>query len=283
MLAHLILAHTPTKHLDRIVRRILHEDCDVFIHVDKKAEIRNFRAIVGKDPRVNFIKNRTHISWGGFSMVEATLSSFQEMILTGRKYDFINLLSQSDYPLAHPNTIDRFLNQHKGKSFMTLETRDISWRVEMQRKIKKIHLIDYRFKGKHALERLINIFPTNRSAPFGMELVGSSQWFALALHHVEYILKTVAEHSNIRRFFRHTWGSDEFFFQTILYNSPYRDEIVDDNLRYMDWSESQPSPKILTISDFDTLRNSGKFYARKFDQRIDSLILDKIDEMIEVR
>src|SRR5690606_245907 len=132
------------------------------------------------------------------------------------------------------------------------------------------HLTDISFKGKHIIERLINTFPSYRKIPLGMELVGSSQWFTIALHHVKYILKTIEEHQDIQRFFRYTWGADEFFFQTILYNSPYRHEIVNDNLRYIDWSESRPSPKILTTDDFDLLRNSGKFYARKFNQRIDT-------------
>jgi len=262
------------------VRKLLHGKCEVFIHVDKKAEIRSFHAIVEVDPRVNFIKSRTNISWGGFSMVEATLLSFREVMLNNQKYDFINLISQSDNPLVSSQIVDRFLSQHKGKSFMKLGTRNIAWRVEMQRKINKIHLLDYRFKGKYTLERLINIFPTYRGIPFGMELVGSSQWFTLALRHVEYVLETVEKYASIRRFFRYTWGADEFFFQTILYNSPHRDEIIDDNLRYIDWSGSQPSPKILTINDFDSLKKSGKFYARKFDARVDSLILDRLDELI---
>ncbi|MDB5157948.1 MAG: hypothetical protein JWR50_2655, partial [Mucilaginibacter sp.] len=45
-----------------------------------------------------------------------------------------------------------------------------------------------------------------------------------------------------------------------------------------DWSEGNARPKLLGVGDFDHIKDSGMFFARKFDQEIDSRILDKIDK-----
>ena len=74
-----------------------------------------------------------------------------------------------------------------------------------------------------------------------------------------------------------TWAVDEVFFQTILCNSPLRDTLVNDNLRYIALNEGF-RPVTYTIGDADTLTSSGKFYARKFDSNVDSAILDYLDK-----
>ncbi len=280
MLAHLILTHSATTQLGRLLAQLTKGACDVYIHIDGKVDLKGFEVFCRNNKQVHLVENRVRINWGGFSMVEATLASLREIMDSDRHYRFINLLSGADYPLTNVADVERFLAGHTGKSFMEFEKSGTRWWLEAQKKIGRIHLTDYRFKGKHAVERLLSAFVTNRKIPSGMELVGRSQWFTMASHHAAYILETVEQQPELRRFFRYTWGADEFFFQTILYNSPFRHEIINDNLRYIDWSESGASPKTLTTADFDKLRNSGKFYARKFDAGVNSYILDQLDEFI---
>ena len=68
----------------------------------------------------------------------------------------------------------------------------------------------------------------------------------------------------------------------MIYNSDYRSDMVNDNLRYIDWSEGKPSPKTLTIEDADKLTNSGKLFGRKFNSKVDSKILDYLDEQAAI-
>jgi hypothetical protein len=53
--------------------------------------------------------------------------------------------------------------------------------------------------------------------------------------------------------------------------------MINNNLRFIDWSLGGASPKILTVKDVDHFSKSGKFFARKFDENIDSKVLDWID------
>jgi hypothetical protein len=82
------------------------------------------------------------------------------------------------------------------------------------------------------------------------------------------------------RFFRHVLIPDELFFQTIVMNSPLRDSVENENLRYLDWSR-EPAPAVLLESDLPALVSSHKLFARKFDERIDSTILDLLDAHID--
>lgn len=231
---------------------------------------------------VYFISKRTKITWGAYSMVQATLNSLKEILSQNDHYDFINLLSESDYPLKKFDEFSSFLDQHIGKSFMEMHFNDSPWWQEAQQKITRYHFVNYDIPGKYFLEKLVNSITPPRRLPHQMTFTGRSQWMTLSINHVKYILSYTANNPQVIRFFKHTWGPDEFFFQTILYNSPFRNELINDNLRYIDWTEKKMSPKTLTIDDFEALKKSRKFYARKFDARIDSDILNLIDQRLLV-
>lgn len=67
---------------------------------------------------------------------------------------------------------------------------------------------------------------------------------------------------------------DEMFFQSILLNSPLRDTIVNDDQRFIKW----PGPSVLGVGEFDELRQAPDLFARKFDETVDTAVLDRIDE-----
>jgi hypothetical protein len=73
---------------------------------------------------------------------------------------------------------------------------------------------------------------------------------------------------------------DEIFFQTVLMNSPYKNGIIYDNLRYIIWSPGSRHPATLNIRYFEDFMNSNKLFARKFDTNIDADVLDMIDREI---
>ena len=119
-----------------------------------------------------------------------------------------------------------------------------------------------------------------RKLPNDMIPVGRSQWFTIPWECVRYICNYWRDTPKLRHFIKLTWGPDEFIFQTILYNSPYRDAMVNNDLRYIDWSGGGVSPKTLTIDDLEALTTSGQYFARKFDITKDEKLLDAIDQTI---
>lgn len=282
-IAHLILAYRSPKAVARLAKAITDENADMYIHIDKKVSLAPFIKELRPHRHVHLITKRTEISWGAYSMVKATLDSLKEILSQNKNYDFVNLLSESDYPLTSANKFHHFLDQHTGKSFMEMHFKDSPWWQEAQQKITKYHFTDYRFPGRYLTQKLVNNIFSKRKLPLNMVFTGRSQWMTLSLKHITYLLSFVDKNPSVIRFFKHTWGPDEFFFQTILYNSPFRNELINDNLRYIDWTEKKMSPKTLTVADFEALKTSGKHYARKFDETIDQAILDRIDALVELK
>lgn len=280
-IAHLILAHNNPKQVEKLVKRLIYDDDAVYIHLDKKSAIEPYRNLQ-KLNNVYFVEKRVDITWGAYSIVEATINGFEHIINTGIDYQFVNLLSGADYPLQTPGYIHEYLSRFKGKIFMSYRPIYNEWKDGLPRVIY-YHLTHYKFKGRFKLQHLINMILPKRKMPYDLVPVGCSQWFTASKESVAYIINYWRQHSKLRRFIKLTWGADEFLFQTILYNSPYREQIINDHLRHMDWSAGGVSPKVFTLADKDTLLSSDKLYARKFDlgnhPDIINLIDQKLDEL----
>ena len=98
---------------------------------------------------------------------------------------------------------------------------------------------------------------------------------------IEYINNFILQNNAFVNYFKYVFIPDEVFFQTIILNSPFKDNVINDDLRYVDWENPNPNvPAILGENDWTTIINSSKFFARKFDITRDSKILDMIDQKI---
>ncbi|MFP5040552.1 beta-1,6-N-acetylglucosaminyltransferase [Parasediminibacterium sp. JCM 36343] len=279
-IAHLILAHGEPEQLKRLIERLYHPDADFFIHLDLKTDIAPFRAFKEMG-QVYFVAPRIKIYWGGYSMVEATLNGFESILAKGKTYDYINLLSGQDYPLKDIHDIHQFLKENPGKVFTEFLLVNTEWK-EAKRRVRRYFFTNDPFPGSYFLENLVSFLLPARKMPEKMEPVGKSQWFTMSSLHANYILEYLLDYPHVINFFKYTWGSDELFFQTLLYNSDYRSDMVNDNLRFIDWSEGKASPKTFTLDDAERLQKSGKLFGRKFNSKVDSKILDYLDEQAAI-
>jgi hypothetical protein len=275
-IAHLILAHNYPAQLERLINRLAHPDADVYIHLDKKTLRPQFEHLQ-QLPNVFFIQNRVKVYWGSYNIVQATLNAFNEILQSGKTYQFINLLSGQDYPLVSSAYIHDYLKANQGTAFMNYALFDPAWTEALPR-IREYHLNSLQIKGRYMVQKLINKILPRRTLPNALIPVGRSQWFTISTCHVRYIVDYWESNPHLQRFIKLTWAPDEFIFQTILYNSMYREQMVNNDLRYIDWSESRVSPKTLTIGDAKQLLASGKLFARKFDQNKDVSILNLLDK-----
>lgn len=279
-IAHLILTHSDPEHLQRMIKRLQHKKADFFIHVDLKTDINPFLHLenIGQ---VYFVRPRVKVFWGGYSIVEATLNGIDCILQTNKRYDYINLLSGQDYPIKDVYEIHDFFKKNVGKVFAEFQSIDNEWTEAIPR-IKKYFLTDTPYFGSNFLAKVMSAILPARKLPKGMVGYGRSQWFTMSVLHANHLVDYLLDYPEIQRFFKNTWGSDEFFFQTLIYNSDYKSDMVNDNLRYIDWSEGKASPKTLTIADAERLTNSGKLFARKFNSKVDSKILDYLDEQAAI-
>lgn len=275
-LAHLILAHNQPAQLERLIKRLAHPDADIYIHLDKKTPMSQFEHL-GRLPNVFFVANRVKVYWGSYNIVEATLNGFRAVLRSGKAYQFINLLSGQDYPLTSAANIHNYLSANESTAFMNFLRFDTEWTEALPR-IHEYHFNNLQLKGQYTLQKVVNKILPKRVLPGNLVPVGRSQWFTVPVDCVSYILEYWDANPKLRRFIKLTWGPDEFIFQTILFNSVHKDKMVNNDLRYIDWSEGGVSPKTLTLADAPALLASGKLFARKFDQNKDNAVLEVLDK-----
>jgi Core-2/I-Branching enzyme len=217
---------------------------------------------------VHFLE-RHACHWGGFGHVRASLKGIDALLSSGTRFDYAILLTGQDYPIKSNRYIGRFFETQHPTSFMAASPLpSASW--SPRGGLDRIEYAHLRLYGHHA--RL----PLRRAFPKGLRPFGGGAYWSLSRNCIEYVATFVAERPDVVTFFRHVDIPDEIFFHTILMNSPLRHTIVDENLRYIDWTRGR-RPAILEARDLDALRASPKLFARKFDVHQDENVLALID------
>lgn len=277
-IAHLILTYTNPKQTERMIMMMYHENFDFYIHVDKKFDI-NPHLFLKSLPNVYFINNRVDVKWAGFSTVIATFECIKEIVGTGIPYQFINFLSGQDYPLKPAPEIYTFFKENIGKEFLSYRDFKNDWKEGLIR-MENYFLSSYSFPGKHRLEHLINKIMPNRKLPYNLHPYGKSMFWMLSPEVAMYVVNKVENDKKLRQFFSFSWASDEFVFQTMILNSRYKNRVVNNNYRYIDWSAGGANPKVLNETDFEKLKKTEMLFARKFDMVNSPKILDLIDNHI---
>lgn len=277
-IAHLILAHKNPEQLEMLIKALQHPSFEIFLHIDGKSDQSQFTYLT-RYPNVRFIRKRTKIYWAGYGTIQGTLNGFEEIIPLN--FDYINVLSAQDYPIKTASYIYDFFKAQAGTEFITCESIKDEWK-EAASRVHNYHLINFRIPGKYRLEKILTAILPARKAPFGYEFVGRANWFALTNKAADFIYRFQKEHPSYVRYFKLCWGADEFFFSTLLFNTPGFREKIKPNLTYVDWSviEEKGHPKILDSGDFDKLTRSDKLFARKFDISRDEKIIHKLAEWL---
>ncbi|QCR22499.1 beta-1,6-N-acetylglucosaminyltransferase [Pontibacter sp. SGAir0037] len=279
--AHLIMAHKEPAQVERLVKALLHDDADIYIHISTNSAIEPFEYLKLID-HVRLIQNRLDVRWGSYKFTKAIIESTREILQTGIAYDFINLISGQDYPIKPVDKIHKFLEAHIGRSFIYDEPEGSDWWSHAITRVEKYHTTNFEFKGQYRIQAFINWLLPKRKFPLPMELYGGSNstWWTISIESAEYLVQFFDNHPELRRFAYFSWGSDEFLVATILMNSPYRDKMICHNYRYIDWSDGGAHPVILTTKDLAGIKASDCLFARKFDVQQDATILDRIDKEV---
>lgn len=279
-MAHIILVYKDPPQIERLIRKLSHPDFDFYIHVDAKFDLKPFEYL-GQMERVYFTRNRLKVRWAGFSFTKAVFNCMEEALESGRGYDFINCMSGQDYPLVSTQQFHSFFAQRLGQNFLAIEEYGSEWWKRAAIRIHKYHMTDFDFKGRYVVQSVLNAVAPDRKFPLDYTLFGSERatWWTMAADCAAYLVKFLKNNPRVRRFAKFTWAPDEYLIPTLIMNSPFREKVVNDNYRYIDWSKGGSNPKILAAEDFNAMRNSGKLLARKFDVKVDTRILDMLDHV----
>lgn len=286
--AYLILAHKNLNQLRKLIELLDDSRNDIFVHVDSKLSEFNpddFGKIVSKSSLI-FLPNRINVNWGGVSIMRAELSLLKAATFNNR-YDYYHLLSGMDLPLKTQDEIHNFFDACSFQEFINL------WNFKKSTLSRfryftifpegeanfRTRIVNHIFKG---LQMAVG-FRINKNIDFYF----GSQWFSITDDLARFV---IGKEDWLEKVFRHTSTCDEIFLPTLVCNSQFKDRLyipspVESNkgptlgnMRFIDWTrgESVRHPWTFRAEDDALLQSVPHFWARKFDETVDSEIIDKI-------
>lgn len=220
------------------------------------------------------IENPIKVYWGDISQVQVEYLLFETALSHG-PYAYYHLLSGTDLPIKSQDYIHAFFQQNAGKEFVGF-WQDAAHQRDLERKVFRYYFFTKRLKDKehllHGITALIRnlilavqkISHHRRKQTFEFKKGGN--WISITENAVKYLLQYKEIVLNRMKY---TLCADEIFIQTILWNSPFRERMHCTNnantgsMREIDWEHG--SPYIWQDHDYQTLINSNKIFARKFN------------------
>lgn len=290
MHAYLLLVHACPGQVCKLLSLLDDPRNDIFVHIDGKAAFgpETFRDVC-RFSRVQFISPRLPVHWGGVNMMRATLALLKAA--TAEPHAYYHLLSGMDLPLKTQDEIHAFFNAHPGYEFLKL------WPVEQKRESRFRYFTLFPEGNGFFLTNWANNvvkgilmalhIRINKDIDFRM----ASQWFSITDACARYV---IGEEAWLEKVFRRTGTCDEVFLPTLLWRSTFKERLYDTtlhqerelsvntehlgNLRFIDWTrgESIRHPWTFRSEDWDLLMRVPYFWARKFDERVDAQIIDRL-------
>lgn len=292
-IAYIILAYKLPDQLVRLVRKLHTEDTFFFIHIDKEKGEELFHHVKGQLSNLDhvFFIRRIASKWGQLGCVKATLEGLNHLYALGSDFDYVINLSGQDYPIKTNQYIQDYLQKNKGLSYINFHSIPYlthphidDWIYYWHFYWGKYHFVwprENMFESSalnHIWNNLAKKITSRRKIPLGLSPYHGGSYWCLAREHVDYLHNFLNKNSSIISFFKYVQFPTEFFFQTILLNSQFKDELVNDDLRHIDFSAKKANPKILSQEDLEKFMSSSNLFARKFDSTVDPVVLDLIDK-----
>ncbi|MGL4862912.1 MAG: beta-1,6-N-acetylglucosaminyltransferase [Cetobacterium sp.] len=267
-IAYIIQAHKNLIQIENLIEKLQGDFKDkihIYVHIDSKNKVlkENLKEKYNGDNTVIVLNKTIKVNWSGLSQVKATLISFKVLLESGYKYKYISLISGECYPLKSPKEILEFFKKTNFEYIEYEKCEKYSWRLN------HYNFFTENPRNRGLIIRILNkvlrkvqeFFKVQRNYFYGKKIYKGSSWFSLTSDAVKYIINEV-ENNQILDKYKLTSCPDEHFFQNILLNSPYKNKIINDNLRYIDWSEQKSSPKIFLLEEIDCLV-TDKLFIRK--------------------
>lgn len=279
--AYMIMCHNNFELLKKLLILLDDERNDIYLHVDKKAN--NFDSVsissMVKHAQLMIIK-RVQVNWGGYSLIKVELLLLEQAVK--KNHSYYHLLSGVDLPLKTQDEIYKFFEDNAGNEFVAIDNSTETG-GEFFDRIGQYHFLqDYIGRTSGYKSALLEFFESklisvqkllhiNRKILIYKKIYKGSNWFSITHDFAIFLLSKKKE---IKKNFGFGLCADELFLQTVIMESPFRNRIVNDCLRYIDWERGKPY--IFSIEDYERLLSCGKLFARKFDYDTKPEIIEHI-------
>ena len=273
-LAYLITAHKNARQLRRLLRAIHHPDNAYVLHICSRApaEMQAAARELVAAYRNCFLIPGEPVMWGSWRLAHAQLRQMAEALRAAGDWDYCLNLSGQDYPLrTHQQIVSTLAAGPRDANY--IEVLDFAKASANPRKRLQYYWIPFRGKMR-------KVFPRR---PVQFKVYWGSNHFVLTRSACDHLVNSEISRQ-MQRNFRFTLCADEMVFQNAIMHGPpeLRESVINKNWRKITWAGG-PNPKTYTMADLDELLASDAWFARKFDEAVDSKILDALDEHLNQR
>ena len=290
-IAFLILCHKNPNQINKMINTLDDEDVSFYLHIDKKSGISN--KIIKKDNVFILDESKClDIKWGQNQMIHATTNLLKEAFYSNIQYDYFWFMSGQDFPIKSIDYIKKYLGKHRGANYIDVMDRN----YKIYKRFKKRNDLKYPtcFANQTITMTILkHLYILITGGPYktlffkrknitGLEYNFGSSWWTLTHSSVEWMLDYLERHEEVLDFFDNSICPDKSLFQSLFMKTPYTN--TRENIKvYLDWTGENRHPKTLTINDYDTLMNSDFLIARKFDEKIDGEIINKLESKLKMK
>jgi hypothetical protein len=263
---------TAYKNIEQIfdIINFLGDGFEFYIHIDKKfsydmSPVEHIRNV--------HIFSEYIVNWGSVNHLKSILF-LANKALEDKNNLFFHLISGQDFPAKPPGYF--FTELDITKDYLSFaEMSMIGWSNGGMHRLEYYHLyeyFDYKKKIGRIIIKLLILIQTKlklkRKIPSDVfpKLYGGPTWWSLTRNSLQYVINFTNTHEPALKSMKFTFCSEEIYFQTILCNSEHVKNIVNDDLRYIDWDSGRGGyPAFLDMTDYDKIKKSNKIFARKFN------------------
>lgn len=285
MQAILITAYKNINHLKDIIS-FFDDRFSFYIHFDKKSNIKKDDLTdLYQYKNVVFISEKYTINWGGINHLKAILELAKEA-LKNNENSFFHLITGHDFPIKSSTSFIEFERLYADKIFMEYHPLPYKeWDGGGFDRILQYNFYDLMdgrtgirerlLKNSIKLQKKLHIKrPLYTDFP---KLYGGSTYWSMSREAMEYVFNYLDQNPQFLKRFKYTFCSEEFFFQTILLNSPLNEKIINDNKRFIVWEKRNGNyPANLDLTDLENIKKTNALFARKFEYPVSSDLLAKI-------
>lgn len=292
--AYLIIAYDKFEQLAFQISLLDDPRNDIFIHMDKRTdftEADQAKLVAAAKHSSVYFTPRIAVHWGHFSLVECELILYKEASQKDT-YAMYHLISGADMPLRSQDDIHTFFADKLDKIFITRYNQEEAEELKLYKLVEHYHFsrrIDPRQLSPlpRKLLRAYQIAENKIQTALHIDRLhgkreemgfdGFSEWKSIG-HDV--VLAVLAHEVWIRKQFRFTFCSDEYFFPMTLkraglldriYHYDPVEEVPDEfqgNLRYINWWDGRPYEWTDSEADMAQLDKGialGHLFSRKFN------------------
>ena len=289
MQAILILAHTAPEHVIKL-SKLLRKSFEIYIHFDKKANLASEHLKEMDKLGVHYFQEIC-VNWGGWSIGAAAELLMREA-MKNPEITHIHVISGQDWPTKNTDEIYKFYENNNNIYLQCGLAKDIVKSGEpiilWQKYYYNYDKINRRTTFGKIYHRIIMMLQTilrvDKFKKLGvdLEICQGANWMDLPRDSVEYLLDYFDKNPNVQKVFKTGFCPDEFWVQTILYNSAFKERIIQNHHRHMIWQHRFNSyPAILNEDDFDEIINGDYHFCRKTVPGISDKLIAMLDQKNE--